>query len=179
MTAALNSYIAITALVTDNHNIINQLTQHLVNCGGNILNIRMTTLGNECGIILLVEGSWGSIAKIEAVLPVLEQKLGVVITARRTTPQQKRLQTMSYLVHAVTIDREGILNDLIKFFVSQDINIEDINAHTYIAHTGTRMSSMTFNINITVNIHLPTLREKFMLYCDALNLDAGLEPLRD
>lgn len=179
MTAVLNSYLVITALGPDNPYVINQLTQNLTNCGGNILNTRMTSLGNEFGIMLLIEGSWGAIAKIEASLPLLEQKLGLVITVRRTTPKQPRLQTMSYLVHAVTIDREGIINDLAKFFTAQDINIEDVNAHTYLAHTGTVMSSMTLNINITVKTHIPTLREKFMLYCDALNLDASLEPLRD
>ena len=121
----------------------------------------------------------GAIAKIEAGLTAIGTKLGITVTVRRTTPKQPRLQTITYLVHAVTIDREGIINDLTKFFIMQDISIEDINAHTYLAHTGTRMSSMTININISSNTHLPTLREQFMLYCDALNLDAGLEPLRE
>lgn len=179
MNSELNSYLVVTALGPDQPNIVNQLTQHLTNCGGNILNTRMTTLGNEFGIMLLLEGSWGAIAKIEASLPVLEKKLGVATTVRRTTPKQKLKKTIPYLVHAVTNDREGILNDLTQFFAKFDINIEDINVHTYLAHTGTRMTSMTLNVNISVNMHLPTLREKFMMYCDAINLDAGLEPYRD
>jgi glycine cleavage system transcriptional repressor len=178
MAAVMNSYLVITALGADKPNVVNQFTQSLTNCGGNILDTRMTTLGNEFGIMLLVEGSWGAIAKIETNLPVIEQKLGLVASMRRTTPRQVLKKTMTYLVHAVTIDREGILNDLAQFFTTQDINIEDINAHTYLAHTGTRMSSMTMNVNVPVNTHIPTLREKFMLYCDALNLDAGMEPLR-
>jgi glycine cleavage system transcriptional repressor len=179
MTAVLNSHLVITALGPDKPNIVHQLTNSLTHCGGNILDTRMTTLGSEFGVMLLIEGSWGAIAKIEANLFILEERLGITINVRRTTPKQPRLRTINYLVHVVTIDREGIINDLAKFFSSQHITIEDINAHTYFAHTGTRMSSMTININISVNTHLPTLREQFMLYCDALNLDASLEPLRD
>lgn len=179
MTAVLNSHLVVTALGTDRPNIVHQLTQSLTHCGGNILDTRMTSLGSEFGVMLLIEGSWGAIAKIEASLSVLEEKLALIINVRRTTPRQPRLKTMNYLVHAVTVDREGIINDLAKFFTSQDICIEDVNAHTYLAHTGTRMSSMTINVNIDMDTHIATLREQFMLYCDALNLDASLEPLRD
>jgi len=179
MAAAMNSYLVITALGADKPNFVNQFTQSLTNCGGNILDTRMTTLGSEFGIMLLIEGSWGAIAKIETNLPAIEQKLGLIASMRRTTPRQALRKTMTYLVHAVTADREGILSDLAQFFTAQSINIEDINAHTYLAHTGTRMSSMTMNVNIPVDMHIPNLRDKFIAYCDALNLDAGMEPLRD
>ncbi len=178
-TATLNSYLVITALGADHGTYVPHLMQTICNCGGNILNTRMTTLGNEYGIMLLVAGSWGAIAKIEATLPSIEQKLSIITTTRRTTPKQTRKKAMMYSVHAVTIDREGILNDLTQFFTSQNINIADIDAHTYLGHNGTLMSSMTLNVHIPAATHLPTLREKFLLYCDSLNLDAGLEPLRD
>lgn len=175
----MNSYLVITALGPDKPNVVNQFTQSLTNYGGNIVNTRMTTLGSEFAIILLVEGNWGAIAKIETNLPGIEKKLGLVANIRRTNPNPKRKKTMTYLVHAVTIDRGGILNDLAQFFANQDINIEDMTAHTYHSHSGTRMMSVTLNVNIGVEVHIPLLREKFMLYCDSLNLDAGMEPLRD
>lgn len=179
MPTELNSYLVLTALGPDQANLVTKLTQHITNCGGNILNTRMTTLGSEFAVMLLIEGSWNAVAKIEASLPSIEQKLGINTSVRRTTPKEKHKKTMPYVMHAVTNDREGILNDVAQFFAKLDIKIEDIHAHTYLAHTGTRMSALTINVNISVNTHLPTLREKFLLYCDAINLDAGLEPLRD
>lgn len=176
MSTESSSYIVITALGPDQGNLVNRLTLHITNCGGNILNTRMSTLGIEFGIMLLVEGSWSSIAKIEASLPALEQKLGLNIQLRRTTPALTLKKTIPYTVHAVTNDREGLLNDIALFFTKQEIKIDEIDAYTYHANTGTRMSSLTINIHIPVKMHLPTLREKFMLYCDAINLDAGFEP---
>jgi glycine cleavage system transcriptional repressor len=179
MSTELNSYLVITALGPDQDNLVTRLTQHITNFGGHILNTRMTTLGSEFAVMLLIEGSWGAVAKIEASLPGIDQKLGISTHIRRTTPSVKQNKTMPYVVHAITNDRDGILNDVAQFFAKQDIKIEDIHAHTYLANTGTRMSSLTINVNISVATHLPTLREHFMLYCDAINLDAGLEPLRD
>lgn len=179
MTTTPNSYLVITALGSNQPQVVNHFTQSITNCGGHILDTRMTTLGNEFGIILLVEGTWGAIAKIETNLPTLEKKLGLIATMRRTTPKQSRKKTITYLVHAVTIDREGVLNDLAQFFTMEDINISDINSQTYMGNNGARMSNMTMNINISANTHLPTLRDKFNVYCDALNLDAGMEPIRD
>jgi glycine cleavage system regulatory protein len=49
---------------------------------------------------------------------------------------------------------------LAQFFASNGINIEDINAHTYHTYAGTRMMSMTVNINIGVDVHIPSLRDK-------------------
>ena len=179
MSVVTNSYLVITALGPDRPNTINQFTQSITNCGGNILSTKMTTLGTEFGIMLLVEGSWGAIAKIETNLPLVEQRLGLITNIRRTTPRPPMNQSVTYTVHAVTADREGILNDLAQFFTTQEINIADINANSYLAQTGTRMTTMTININIPISTHIPTLRERFTLYCDALNLDAGMEPLRD
>lgn len=178
MAVVMNSYLVITALGPNSPKVVTQFTQNITNCGANILNSKMATLGNEFAIMLFVEGSWRTIAKIETNLPKIEKKLGVITNLRRTT-QRAPNQVVTYLVHAVTADRDGILCDLAQFFTAQDISIEDINAHTYLSQNGTRMCSMTMNINIPISLHIPTLREKFTLYCDTLNLDAGLEPLRD
>jgi glycine cleavage system transcriptional repressor len=179
MAVAMNSYLVITALGTDKPKVVNQFTQSLTTWGGNILDTRMTTLGSEFGMMLLVEGTWKAIAKIESKLPAIEKKLGLTANMRRTTPRLRAIKTMAYCVHAVTIEREGILNDLAQFFNGHDINIEDVNVNTYTAHSGTRMSSININLSIPADTHIPNMREKFMIYCDALNLDASLEPLRD
>ena len=175
----MNNYLVVTALGADSLNIVSEFTQNLTDCGANILDTRMTNLGSEFAIIALVEGTWGAIAKIETSLPAVEVNLGITTSTKRTTPRSILEHTMSYVIHVVTIDRPCILNNLSRFFSTQDINIEDVSMHPYFANTGTRMISITMHINITTDTHLPTLREQFMIYCDILNLDAGMEPLRD
>jgi glycine cleavage system transcriptional repressor len=46
------------------------------------------------------------------------------------------------------------------------------------AHTGTPMFAVHMTVGIPASTHIATLREEFMDYCDGLNLDAVLEPLK-
>lgn len=179
MAIPMNNYLVIAALGANHPSLLNQFTETLLQCGCNIINSRMTSLGKEFGLVALLSGNWGTIAKLEASLPTLEQDLGITTLVKRTHAPSTEQKVMTYVVHVVTIDRPGILNELSSFFAGESITVEDVSAHTYFAYTGTRMVAMTLNINISVDIHIPTLREKFMHYCDALNLDAGMEPLRD
>jgi len=175
----MNNYLVISAIGPDKIGLVNQFSKILLDCGCNILNTRMTTLGSEFSISMLIASNWSTIAKLEALIPNIEQQLNLKITIKRSTPLQNESKTMTYVVHVVTIDRPGIINELAQFFSHQSINIEDVSAYTYNGYSNTKMVAMTMNINISVNVHIPSLREQFMNYCDALNLDAGMEPLRD
>ena len=41
------------------------------------------------------------------------------------------------------------------------------------------MFSVQMSVNVPARIHVSQLREDFMDYCDALNLDAILEPVKN
>lgn len=175
----MNNYLVISATGPDKPGLINKFSKILLECGCNILNTRMTTLGCEFSLSLFLSGNWSTIAKLEALVPSIEKQLDLNIFIKRSNLPENNCKTMTYVVHVVTIDRPGIMNELAQFFTHQSINIEDVSAYTYNGFSNTRMVAMTMNINISVNVHIPSLREQFMNYCDALNLDAGMEPLRD
>jgi glycine cleavage system transcriptional repressor len=46
------------------------------------------------------------------------------------------------------------------------------------AHTGTPMFSVHMTVGIPADVHIASLREEFMDFCDSMNLDAVLEPLK-
>jgi glycine cleavage system transcriptional repressor len=46
------------------------------------------------------------------------------------------------------------------------------------AHTGTPMFSVNMSVGIPSETHIASLRDDFMEFCDNLNLDAVLEPLK-
>ncbi|MGD8514343.1 MAG: glycine cleavage system protein R, partial [Granulosicoccaceae bacterium] len=66
-----------------------------------------------------------------------------------------------------------------EFFSSRNINIEDLSTGSYAAaHTGTPMFSMNMTISIPAEQSIAELREQFMQFCDELNLDAVMEPVK-
>jgi len=139
----------------------------------------MTSMGNEMAITTFVSGSWSAIARVEVGLVSLEKKFNAKIHVKRTILPDLSEKLMSYEVHAVTIDRPGILNGLTNFFMQQNILIEDIKAETFLRSNGIRILSLSLQLQIDINVNISTLRNNFLTYCDKMNLDAGIEPLRD
>lgn len=175
----INNYLIISAVGAYSPEIFQELTRACTQCGCNILNSKMNRLGQDISILLFVSGNWGAIAKTEATLPSLEQKLGLQIYIRRTQDQEQETKAMPYTIQVAAIDKMGILTGLCEFLCRSGIPIEEIAANSYASINGTRMANLTFRINIPENTHLATLREQFINYCDDNNLDAYLEPPRN
>jgi glycine cleavage system transcriptional repressor len=174
----INNYLIITAIGGYQPEVIIELSRACAQCGCNINNMKMSILGKEVAIILFVSGNWGAIAKMEATLPALEQRLGLHLATRRTTEISPSGKSMSYTLHGSAIDKPGILNSLSEFLYERAILIEEISTQSYMNHIGTQMVNLTFKINIPETVHLASFREQFMSYCDDSNLDAFLEPMR-
>ena len=54
----MNQLIVITALGGDRAGVVHELTRAVLDCGGNIVESRMTALGSEFAMLLLVSGNW-------------------------------------------------------------------------------------------------------------------------
>ena len=175
----MKQFIAISAIGSDRTGLVYDLTRVVVDCGGNILESRMTALGNEFAVLMLVAGNWHTLAKLEGELAKLGESSGLTITSRRTEPRPARTDMLSYTVDVVCLDQPGVLHALAGFFSSRGIDIGDINTRSYnAAHTGAPMFSVYMVVHVPTRIHVAALREEFLDLCDHLNLDAILEPLK-
>jgi len=179
MSAQLN-YLVISALGKDHPGIVDELSHTILDEGCNIADSRMTVLGGEFAIMLMVEGNWNTLTKLENAVPELEHKLGLTIITRRTGNKQSSETLLPYGVEVVAMDHPGIVHHLANFFSQRKINIEDMSTSSYAAaHTGTPMFSVQMTVGIPSSIHIASLRDEFMDFCDGLNLDAVLEPVKN
>ncbi len=179
MSSKLN-YLVISALGKDRPGIVDELSRTILDEGCNIADSRMTVLGGEFAIMLMVEGNWNTLTKLEDSTPDLEKKLGLTIIAKRTGDKKTGDKLLPYGVEVVALDHPGIVHNLASFFSKRDINIEDMSTSSYAAaHTGTQMFTVQMTVGIPSDIHIATLRDEFMEFCDGLNLDAVLEPIKN
>ena len=175
----MKQFIAISAIGSDRTGLVYDLTRVVADCGGNILESRMTALGNEFAVLMLVAGNWHTLAKLEGELAKLGESSGLAITSRRTEPKPARADMVSYTVDVVCLDQPGVLHALSGFFSSRGIDIGDVTTRSYsAAHTGAPMFSVYMVVHVPTRIHIAALREEFLDLCDHLNLDAILEPLK-
>lgn len=175
----MNNYLVISALGSDRPGIVNQLSKAVLDCGCNIEDSRMAVLGGEFALIQMISGTWDQIARLEGMLPKLEERLGLTITARRAAPRTSERRLVPYFVDVIAMDHPGIVHDVAEYFSKRDINIEEMNTGSYAAaHTGTPMFSLSLVISIPADVSIARLREEFMDFCDELNLDAVIEPVK-
>lgn len=175
----MQNHFVISALGNNRPGLVHQLSKAVKDCGCNILDSRMAVLGGEFAVILLLAGTWDAIAKIESMIPRLEDSLDLTLISRRTEVREKGANLMPYAVEVVASDRPGIVHDIAQFFSSRDINIEELFTGSYAAaHTGTPMFSLHVTISVPTNTSIAALRGEFMDLCDQLNLDAVMEPVK-
>lgn len=173
------NYLVVSVLGADKPGIANELTTIAAEYNCNIVDSRMAVLGGEFAVIMLVSGSWSSVAKFENAMPGLEQKLGLLTLVKRTELPSDRSNLMPYAIQVVAIDTPGIIKEISTFFSSQSINIENLQTDSYKApHTAAPMLVLNMTVNIPISMHIADLRERFTLFCDDLNLDATMEPVK-
>ena len=176
----MKQYLAVSAIGTDRAGLVHEFTRTIADCGGSISESRMLSLGAEFGLQLLVGGNWHSLAKLEAELSRLGESAGLVVHLRRTEGKTRREDHVPYSIDVVCVDQPGIVSGLAGFFASRSIDIGEVATRAYTAaQTGAAMFSVQMMINVPTRIHVSQLREDFMDYCDSLNLDAILEPVKN
>ncbi|MCW8825967.1 MAG: glycine cleavage system protein R [Gammaproteobacteria bacterium] len=173
------NYLVLSAIGSDRPGLVDQLTRPIQESNGNILDSRMTVLGGEFAILMLIEGGWDTIARLEETLPTLQESMGLTILTRRTETKPATEPVLPYMVSVVALDHPGIVNQLSSFFSNRQINIQSLETDSYhAAHTGTPMFSVNMNVQIPAELSIVQLRTDFFEFCDGLNLDAILEPLK-
>ncbi len=159
--------------------MVQDLTKVILSCGGNIEESRMTTLGSEFAMLLLVSGNWHTLNRLEQGLEKLCADGQLSVSIRQTDVKQPSEDRMPYAVDVVALDQQGIVYNLAEFFASRDIEIADVATRSYsAAHTGAPMFAVQMAVNVPATLHIAQLREEFLELCDRLNLDAILEPVK-
>ncbi len=175
----LDNLLVITAVGDDRPGIVDKFSMAILDCGCNINDSRMTVLGGEFALILLVSGKWNELAKLENQLPGLGETLTLTITSKRTELEARQPNLLSYSVDVVSIDHPGIVYKIANFFSNRNINIRELNTNSYAAaHTGTPMFTLNMVVNVPTDVRIASLREDFLDFCDELNMDAALEPTK-
>jgi len=159
--------------------LIEELTKSILDCSCSISDSRVSNLDGECALLLKISGSWDAIAKIEDSRSKLGRRLGLTINSNRVPAMKGGNGMMPYAIDAVCADRPGVVFEIARFLADNDLQIQDLYTNTYqAANTGTQMFSVHMTINIPADVAISLVRNDFMDFCDRLNLDAIMEPVK-
>ena len=167
--------LVITALGKDRPGIVDELSSTLFTHQLNIEDSRMSVLGGEFAILLLVTGSDSAISSFIDKKQEAESTLDMTLTVKTTEAAAPSKTLIPYDVEVISIDYPGIVHKLASFFSARQINIVDLGTDRYAApHTGTPMFALHMTIGIPAEMSIAGLRDEFLTMCDELNLDAKI-----
>jgi glycine cleavage system transcriptional repressor len=175
----MEQFIVISAIGGEPTGVVQEFTRVILDCGGNIKESRMAALGTDFAMLLLVAGNWHTISRLERELGRFAASNGIIMQLKRTEPKGFAKELLPYVVDVVGLDQPGIVHSLAGFFSARNVEIGEVSTRTYAAaHTGAPMFSVQMFINIPASVHISGLREEFMEFCDQLNVDAIMEPVK-
>ena len=173
------NHLLINAYTTHPESPLLSVTRRIADSGCNLVDSRLATVGRDVSMTALATGSWDAVAKLEAMLGRLDREEGLKLNWYRTAAKQSQSSLLPYIVEVVAADKPGILFQLADFFDRQGITIENLQSTRYRAmQTGAEMFSAQVTIGVPANMHIAALRDDFLEFCDHLNLDAIMDPMK-
>lgn len=155
------------------------VSRRIADSGCNLVDARLATIGRDVSVLALAQGSWDAVAKLEAMLTRLEREEGIRLMWYRTGTKSLQSDLLPYVIEVVAADKPGILFQLADFFDRQGISVENLQCTRYRAmQTGAEMFSAQITVGIPSAMHIAALRDDFLEFCDHLNLDAIMDPMK-
>lgn len=174
----MNNFLVLTAIGEDRPGIVDELSSILLDSGLNIEDSRMSVLGGEFAIILLISGLSEALQSIQQKHDELEQTLNLKLLLKSTQKQTSDSKQTSYSIKVVGMDNPGIVQTLTRFLSAHKINIEDLETESYpAAHTGTPMFAAYMTVNIPDSLPTDQIKDDFATLCEEQNLDIYFAPV--
>ncbi|CAD5108476.1 glycine cleavage system protein R [Zestomonas carbonaria] len=172
-------FLVISALGTKPMVLTNVLSRTCIENRCAVTNTRLTRHGELSALVLQVSGNWDALARLEANLPALAKRHAFHVNVVRSSAADIRPQALPYVAYVSAAYRPDILSELCQFFIDHNIELENLTCDTYQApQTGGTMLNATLTVTLPPGTQISWLRDQFLDFADALNLDALIEPWR-
>ncbi len=147
--------------------------------GCEVKECRVTPIADAITGCVLITGNWSSVGKLETALPNLAEKLGVQLQFHRTADREDRPDMRPFAVDLNVPQQPDLLVNVIDFFASQDVVVTELVHQDYeTSQTSAPMTNIQLVVLVPITQHPPALREAFMDFCDDINADGILDPIK-
>ena len=171
-----SSYLAISLLGTMSDGEVQTILSSINNSGSNIESYRLVNMAGLVGMLILIRGNWGAIAKCEEALSRLTKQNDLSLHMQRTEHRIVCGRTLPYAIDLVAPDQPGILHHIVSFINQYEMRIRDIqSACCPISESDSRVFSARINVQVPETLSIAAFRNDFNDLCDQLNLDAIIE----
>ena len=168
----MNSLI-ISAVGSDRPGIISELSGIITTHGGNVEESRMSRLGSDFAIIMLVSVStdW------EESLEVALQSINDLTISTKLTQIQEIGDNKKYKIGLNGADNEGIVKVLSKYLAKKSINVLEMETH--ISHapiSGTPLFNLNASVSVPNDVEETVIQSDLSQIAQKLGVEIQLNP---
>lgn len=172
-------FLVISALARNPMELASVLSRAAHDSRCSVVTSRLTRHGEFSALVLQVSGSWDALARLETGLPALAKRHEMTASVVRSGNLDARPLALPYVAYVSSVYRPDIVSELCQFFIDHNIDLESLTCDTYQApQTGGTMLNATFTVTLPAGVQISWLRDQFLDFADAMNLDALIEPWR-
>ncbi len=171
--------LTLTILSPESQAFMSDILTAISSCECHVQELRSSYLGQSVACYLLVDGNWNHIAKLENMLDGLQNKLNIQIQTLRPESSDLSITAIPYALETIAMDRQDDSLCLINFFLERQIVIAEMSIRSCpVPYVSNPVLSTKFILLIPEKTHLMAFRDEFLDYCDQLNIDVIIEPLK-
>ena len=169
------SQAVISTIASDRPGLVNELSELIHRLNLNIDDSRMTVLGGEFAVLMMVTGSESAISDLDKQLSNFSTDTGSAYLFRRTEERQENKNQICCRISISAMDHPGIVHKVAAFFSKRAVNIRSIETESqHAAHTGSPIFSLEMLVETTGGKEFEVLKEAFYEFCGDEGLDGEL-----
>jgi len=172
----MTNYIVISAMGTDKPGIVEKLSGLAKENDCNLLDSKMSQMGSEFVLMMMLSGENQSIENFSDQLPALADKLELTTHIKKTNKLQEPVTHKLYQVSVSALDHPGIVHRVTRFFSEHQVNVATLNTQvTHAPHTGAPVFELNMDLQVNVNNDFEQTRVDFEEFCEKYDLDGELK----
>lgn len=168
--------LVVTAVGPDRPGLVKEFAGHIRKLGGNIEDTRMSKLGGEFAVLVLVTGDAAALSELKATSTQLESALGVTCFFHDTSTVASSSDTSLFIFHASGLDHPGIVESITDVLAARSINVTSFTSWIENAPlTGTPVFVIEAELDVPKEANHQELKSSLAEVCARENLEFSLE----
>jgi len=181
----MKQWFALSAIGKDRPGIVADLAELIYECDCNLEDSSMMLLGGEFAVLLLLSGVGDGLdERLRAACKRLEWERRLTVFIRplegEPAPYGVHEPRVLFQLHAVGVDKAGIVARICRYLADRRINITRLQSHSRPQpETGTPIYDLRIQLDAPVDADATSLRRELEDVAASMNVDVTLERLPD
>ncbi|MBM7072764.1 glycine cleavage system transcriptional repressor [Shewanella sp. 202IG2-18] len=171
--------LVVTAMGVDRPGIVSKLARQASDSDCDIVDSRMAIFGNEFTLIMLLEGSWSAITKIESTIPSLSLELELMTVVKRTSRHTPTSYSSRFQISFCGQDNRGTMKAITEFLAEKSMDLATFGSHAEEDSNGKPYQQIDLAVNLPENLDIDSIEDEIQAFAKSLDLSCTLRRMSD